>query len=262
MLRKLKVAVFSSSSGLPPFSYMALIVLLAYSGPFGTHMLGTFFYRLLFWGGIVCGAVLIGRLGQSVVEWRFAHRSPFMQDCLIVVMMMIWLTPFLWGFVWLLGHETLMLSLTGTLQYVVVVTAGLCVVRRSIPGLGLPWYFPGRPDGGEPAQPASVLPRLARRLPSGFVHPVLRLTVDDHMVEVIGQSETCRIRMRFADAVQEMEPVEGFCTHRSHWIMRDAVVGVERANGQLRVRLTNGDLVPVSRKYRGNLDVLEQPEPA
>ena len=228
-------------------------MLLAFSGPFGTLTLGSFPYRLLFWSGIVCGAVLIGRVGRRAVERWMARRNPLVQDLMVVLIMTICLTPFLWGFVLMMGQDQLMLSLMGTAQYVAVVTTGLCVVRRSIPGASLSDV--DRTDPPQRSEPPK--PRLARRLPSVFQMPVLRLTVDDHVVEVIGVSATERLRMRFADAIDEMEPIERFCTHRSHWITRDAVVGVERENGQLRVRLINGDLVPVSRKYRSNLDVLD-----
>jgi len=261
MLRATKLAVFSSSGRIHPLSYLAFVFLLAYSAPFGTLLLGSFVFRLLFWAGIVCGSVLIGRLFQHLVRHWFGNSGPLFQDLLIVLLMTVWLSPFLWGYVWLVGQDELMLSISGTAQYVAVVTAAVCVVRRSIPGLGLRWYFFKEPAAAEQPNPGvSIpdLPRLARRLPDNFPYPVLRLTVDDHLVEVIGSGGSHQIRLRFGDAIDEMDPVEGFCTHRSHWVTRDAVVGTERDNGQLRVRMTNGDLVPVSRKYRHNLDYLKE----
>ena len=56
------------------------------------------------------------------------------------------------------------------------------------------------------------------------------------------------------DAVNEMEPVEGFCTHRSHWVTRAAVKRVERQGNRLYAALINGEMIPVSRKYRENLE--------
>jgi hypothetical protein len=261
MLRETKLAVLSPSGRIHPLSYLAFIFLLAYSAPFGTLLLGSFLFRLLFWGGIVVGSVLIGRFFQHLVRQWFGNSGPLLQDCLIVALMTVWLTPFMWGYVWLVGQDELMLSLSGTAQYVAVVTAGVCVVRRSIPGLGLRWYFFKETDTAEepaPAENAAPLPRLARRLPEDFPYPILRLTVDDHLVEVVGQGASHNVRLRFGDAIEEMDPVEGFCTHRSHWVTRDAVAGTERENGQLRLRMTNGDLVPVSRKYRHNLDCLKE----
>ena len=259
MLRETKLADHFRPAGLHPLSYFALIVLLAYSGPFGTQALGSFPFRLLFWGGIVLGAVLTGRACQFGVSRKFGHRKPLIQDGLIVLIMTVWLSPFLYGFVWLMSRDALMLSFLGTAQYVSVVTAGLCVVRRSLPGTGLSWYVPReRAEAKTEPRPEPVRPRLARRLPDDFGYPVLRLSADNHLVEVIGEGKSHAVRLRFSDAVNEMDPIDGFCTHRSHWVSRAAVVGMERENGQLRVRLSNGDLVPVSRKYRHNVDALEE----
>ncbi|MEZ5714276.1 MAG: LytTR family DNA-binding domain-containing protein [Paracoccaceae bacterium] len=62
------------------------------------------------------------------------------------------------------------------------------------------------------------------------------------------------IRLRFSDAIAEMEPMQGYCTHRSHWVSHAAISGVEREPGKLFLRLVNGDRVPVSRKYRPELE--------
>ena len=62
------------------------------------------------------------------------------------------------------------------------------------------------------------------------------------------------IRSRFYDAVAEMEPVQGHFTHRSHWVVDRAISGVERQGGKTALRLSNGDLVPVSRTYKPMLE--------
>jgi DNA-binding LytR/AlgR family response regulator len=56
------------------------------------------------------------------------------------------------------------------------------------------------------------------------------------------------------DAIDEMEPVKGICTHRSHWVALGAIKRVEREGARLFVVLRNGDRVPVSRKYRPRLE--------
>ena len=243
-------------------SYVSLATLLAYSGPFGTLGLGPYSYRVVFWVVIVFGSVCLGRLCRHAIDRFMAQVGALKQDLVIVLAMTALVTPLLWGFVRMMAGNTLMVSFWGSAQYVVVVTAGFCVLRRSLPGTELQWYFSPYRVEEQPAELkasaiGNVLPRLARRLPGDFVHPILRLTVDDHLVEVVGTEGAARLRMRFADAVDEMEPVEGFCTHRSHWVARSAFSCVVREDGQLRVRLINGDLVPVSRKYRKNLEELD-----
>jgi DNA-binding LytR/AlgR family response regulator len=81
------------------------------------------------------------------------------------------------------------------------------------------------------------------------------LTAKNHYVEVVTDKGSTTIRMRLADAIDEMEPVEGYCVHRSHWVARSAINAVERENAQkIFVLLSNGDRIPVSRKYRPNLE--------
>ncbi|MGD9866167.1 MAG: LytTR family DNA-binding domain-containing protein [Pseudodonghicola sp.] len=115
------------------------------------------------------------------------------------------------------------------------------------------------PVSGPAAEPTSepepdLPPRLARRLPEDFQGPILRLSSEDHFVDVITAAAVHRLRMRFADAIDEMDTVEGDLTHRSHWVARAAIDGVEREGGRIFIRLVNGDRVPVSRTYRPGLE--------
>ena len=105
-----------------------------------------------------------------------------------------------------------------------------------------------------PSPPTPEPPRLMRRLPEGAQGPVLHLSARDHFVDVELPHETHSVRMRFVDAIAELDGVEGYCTHRSHWVTSSAVTGAERDNGRLFLRLTSGTLVPVSRTYRPQLE--------
>lgn len=97
-------------------------------------------------------------------------------------------------------------------------------------------------------------PRLLDRVPDDLRGQVLRLSARDHLVEVSTCQGVVEIRLRLADAIREMEPVEGFLIHRSHWVMRDAIDRVERTSGKVFLVLVNGDRVPVSRTYRAGLE--------
>jgi len=56
--------------------------------------------------------------------------------------------------------------------------------------------------------------------------------------------------MRFGDALNEVEGIEGARVHRSHWVARSAVRRLLREDGKMTLDLTNGTRVPVSRSYR------------
>ena len=94
--------------------------------------------------------------------------------------------------------------------------------------------------------PASAL--LARLPPPkrGELH---HLRMQDHYVEVHTEKGMEMVLLRFRDALQEVEDVEGMQVHRSHWVARTAVEGVERRDGRMTLRLVNGTRVPVSRSF-------------
>ncbi|WP_165759819.1 LytTR family DNA-binding domain-containing protein [Falsiruegeria litorea] len=170
-----------------------------------------------------------------------------MRDVATVALVTVLFTPVLWALIWLtaLPETKEVPDLTTMLQYGTIFASGLLVLRRSFPGL----------DSQAPKEEEQIIqPRLYRRLPEGFEGPILRLTVHDHSVDVVTMDEVITIRSRFADAIDEMEPVLGYCTHRSHWVTREAIESVERTGGRIYIRLINGDQVPVSRKYKPKLE--------
>lgn len=176
------------------------------------------------------------------------NQSGLNVDLIISVWMTVFFTPVVYfSSVFLLSSDT---AYSVFLQYVVTVSIVVCVSRR----LGVELLNVVFVEHAKTAKSDVVIPRLARRLPDGFSGRILRLTVEDHFVDVVTDVENYRIRMRFSDAVDEMEPCIGFCTHRSHWVALDAVEGVHREAGKVLLKMTNGDLVPISRKYRPNVE--------
>ncbi|MEM6275546.1 MAG: LytTR family DNA-binding domain-containing protein [Pseudomonadota bacterium] len=98
-------------------------------------------------------------------------------------------------------------------------------------------------------------PRLFKRLPDGIDGPILRISGKDHFVEIVTPCGRHEVRMRLADAVEEMDGVEGFFTHRSHWVARHAIREVERKGGKFFVVSTDEERIPVS---RGKIPELEE----
>jgi len=55
--------------------------------------------------------------------------------------------------------------------------------------------------------------------------------------------------MRLADALTELEGMEGAQVHRSWWVAKAAVVDAERGNGRAALTIRSGAVAPVSRTY-------------
>ena len=98
-----------------------------------------------------------------------------------------------------------------------------------------------------PAEAPSVpfLARVPDRLGSNLLH----LHMQDHYVEVHTDEGSDLLLLRFRDALREVSELDGAQVHRSHWVARAAVAGVERRNGRIALRLVNGSEVPVSRSF-------------
>jgi DNA-binding LytR/AlgR family response regulator len=95
--------------------------------------------------------------------------------------------------------------------------------------------------------------RIVKRLPEDFEGKIVRLSVDGHIVRVVTDAGIFDLRMRFTDAIEEVLELDGVCTHRSHWVVLTEIANVGTVNGRSCLLLSNGDEVPVSRKYQPGL---------
>ncbi|SHE87595.1 transcriptional regulator, LytTR family [Ruegeria intermedia] len=199
--------------------------------------------RLSFWTGLMALAVLAVWSGRKFALQRFGHLGMTARNYAVALMIMAFFTPVFWVFTVLLftacGYRSPGFSAVGA--YGVLLGTGLVLVSKSI-----------RSDSAEQRPTESA--RLVRRLPEGFSGDILRLSARGHHVDVVTTQGVFTVRLRLSDAVVEMDPVVGHCAHRSHWVAEAAVEGVEKAGGKLFLRLCNGDLVPVSRKYKPDLE--------
>lgn len=96
------------------------------------------------------------------------------------------------------------------------------------------------------AAPISFL----KRLKPGLGRKLLRILGQDHYVEVVTAGGSDLLLMRFADAVAELDGFDGMQVHRSHWVARNAIVGVNKSNGKMTLMLSDNSTVPVSRSFR------------
>ena len=98
------------------------------------------------------------------------------------------------------------------------------------------------------AAPAAVkfLERLPLKLRGAEVWAV---EAEDHYLRLHTSRGQDLILMRLADAVAELEGLEGAQVHRSWWVARDAVADARRGDGRATLTLKDGSEVPVSRTY-------------
>jgi hypothetical protein len=96
------------------------------------------------------------------------------------------------------------------------------------------------------AAPPKFLDRLPLKLRGAEVWAV---EAEDHYLRLHTSKGQDLILMRLADAVTELEGIEGAQVHRSWWVARDAIADAKRGDGRATLTLKDGSEVPVSRTY-------------
>lgn len=90
---------------------------------------------------------------------------------------------------------------------------------------------------------------LAARLPAHMKAASLyALEAEDHYLRVHSDRGEALVHMRMTDAETMLGTEIGARVHRSFWIARSAIVGVERRGNTIHAHLATGLAVPISRR--------------
>ena len=240
--------------GYQAFGLAATVAVLAWLGPFDTWGRLSLPDRLAFWTlatsvnwlfGLVLGSaagLVLERRG--VLPWAAAV---FAGSAVAAVPG----TAVVWGLVAAyMDHRMTGFAALGSL-YSQVITIHLvlnALVTWLVYSQPRPAGGAGEPPAAHPAAEAPAVPFLAR-IPARLGRNLLHLHMQDHYVEVHTDEGSDLLLLRFRDALRELDGLDGAQVHRSHWVARAAVAGVERRSGRIALRLVNGSRVPVSRSF-------------
>lgn len=108
------------------------------------------------------------------------------------------------------------------------------------------WTAPAAPPA--PVESTRPEPRLYARLPGRLGRDVVALQAEDHYVRVHTALGSDLLLMRFADAVAELDGLEGLRVHRSWWVAKGAVASAKAEGRRAVLTLANGLAVPVTRE--------------
>ena len=104
------------------------------------------------------------------------------------------------------------------------------------------------------APPSAPPPKFLARLPLQLQGAeIFAIEAEDHYLRLHTSLGQDLILMRLADAIAELEGVEGAQTHRSWWVARAAITSAERSDGRATLTLKDGAEVPVSRGFAKEL---------
>lgn len=218
------------------FGVLALLVLL---GPFGSYDAFSVWGRLVYWSSIMCGVgflmhiIVTTMLGMQNLKWanqfvRIAIGTTLAAIPGAAVVIFVDHTfrenpisvddfPILWVQVSVMGF---FISIIEYIQW-------------------------GPRETPVESQPTT---KFHRRLPSD-IGSLISLSMQDHYVEVTGESGKELILMRLSDALGELEGLKGVQVHRSHWVATDHITDLQKARQRWTVGLTDGRRLPVSATY-------------
>lgn len=243
-------------------TWLVASVLAAMSGPFGTYNATMPWAFLSAWMILIGSVMVIIFTLFIVLSTSLGEQAGIKLNAWLIV-----LGSICSGYVleWLL-HEFLapdaqsipgMVELTLFVGLIMLVVA---VVREFIlthfGSLAQKAKDTGDVETAGAAMPEKPQPRLMHRLPETQGRGLVRLSASGHYTDVVTEDGTHRLRLRFSDALLELEGVDGVVTHRSHWVAKDQIKGLQPDPVRPIVHLANGDQVPVSRSKRSVVEAL------
>lgn len=107
------------------------------------------------------------------------------------------------------------------------------------------------PDSAEPETPAppAETPGLLLASQPPVRGDLLAAEAQEHYVKLKATEQGGMALYRFGDAVRDLRRYKGMQVHRSHWVADEAVSAVIGKRGAMKLELTSGEIVPVSRRY-------------
>lgn len=227
---------------------------LTLTGPFGTYDGFPLPQRGIYWVTAVAVSLVIGIGVEVAVNHAWPDLGPWTETLVVSSLFTSLFTPPLFLFTVYFAEDSSFV-LSPFLVALVVFTVPF--VHRALEQL----VYIGSKSKTNEAEEEPVPPaRLLRRIGNDEATKVWRMTVRDHYVDVYTDAGKHSLLMRFSDAIDELEGIEGLRVHRSHWVATEAIGSVERDSGRIFIRLLSGDTVPVSRAYHKQVGQLKVPD--
>jgi hypothetical protein len=215
---------------------------LAMAGAFGTDA-APLTARLLYWIGLCLAGALVGT-GVSLVVDRDgrAEDRPWLYGALVSVGITLPFTLVVWWVTETAFHDGLRPQMIS--RYLIPVW----IVTTAMTALN--FVVQRKPPETHAQAAGAAPPRFLERLPPKLRGAqLLAVEAQDHYLRLHTSKGQDLILLRLADAVAELEGIEGAQTHRSWWVAREAVTDARRGDGRAVLSLTNGVEAPVSRAY-------------
>lgn len=200
--------------------------------------------RLVYWIGLLLFGSALSVAGQRWVQRRPLQNLPA-EIAVLVVALTIAMTPVVFlATHFMFGGDWSLREFFGFVLPVFIVSVAMTALN--VLSLRARGQITHAPAAGATPAPVRFLERLPPRLRGATV---LAVEAEDHYLRVHTDRGSDLLLLRLADAVAELEGIEGAQVHRSWWVARDAVADVRRGDGRATLTLKDGAQVPVSRSF-------------
>ena len=225
-------------------------VFLAFTGAFGSGD-APWLTRFGFWLLVMLTGGLLGEVvSNQVIRRGWLEENVWLQGGLMTVLIAVPFAVVPWALTRLMFAGRFgVRDIVWFLPPVFVITA--IMVALNLLTERQPLTTHAAPPPSEPGVAVSTAPaRFFERLPPKLRGAALyAVEAEDHYLRLHTSQGTDLILFRLADAITELEGVEGAQTHRSWWVARSAVRSAERAEGRAMLTLPGDVRAPVSRTY-------------
>ena len=216
-------------------------VFLALIGAFGMDET-SLAQRLLYWvPTMLAGAVIGTCVGVATARRPKIGENHLLLWAVITVLVALPTTVLVWAMSGAVFGDRAPSDMPFYLGPVLLISAPMTAIMMLL----------NRPGPATHAAPAGAAPapvRFAERLPAKILGGVIyAVEAEDHYLRVRTSKGDDLILLRLADAMAELDGVEGAQVHRSWWVARDGVAEVKRDGGRVTLVLKDGAEAPVSR---------------
>ncbi len=215
---------------------------LAFVGALGTDAM-PLMQRFLYWLPMMwVGSVLGHLVGEAVGRFVRAETNVWLFGAALTLVLSLPVTLMVWLYNGaFMGGLQPVAALPATLGVVLVICAAMTALMILV---SRPGRVTHAPMEGAPAPRVRFMERLPAKLKGAVIYAV---SAEDHYLRLHTSKGAELILMRLADAIAELEGLEGAQTHRSWWVAKDAVESARRDGDKMVLTLKGGVEAPVSR---------------
>lgn len=228
---------------------VAVGLFLAFVGAFGTDKVPLLpRYGMFVVISLICAGLVWAALGLTS-RISALNGRPWARVGVLVAMLTLATAVAVWAVVGLvLPGGPRIQTFPGYLATAFGMTVAMTALNRAVFRRRAPHPQPG------PQTEAPAPPRFLERLPPNLRGASLyAVEAEDHYVRVHTDKGSPLILLRLADAVAELDGIEGARVHRSWWVAKAAVADTARRGAAVELKLKNGAVAPVSRSQAAAL---------